>query len=510
MRSFLILSMLFLTFSGFQEAMAQAPQRFNYQGIARGSGGDPLASQNIGLRISILNGSPSGTAVYTETHQTTTNAYGLYTLAIGGGTAVNGNIETINWGSDDKYIRVEIDPAGSTNYTNIGTAQLLSVPYALYASSGGGGTPGPTGPAGPAGPQGPIGPQGPAGSGLTNGTQNHVVKFTGATTAGNSQIYDNDTNVGIGVTNPAAKLHISGSRDKDITLHPLLNNPSRHQAFIAQTSNTITNVVSNGVIGLASNSTVRNYGVVGLAVSSTDTSVNVGGEFIALNQMTNKLNIGVTATAIGSSFFNVGLIADGDVAGLFYGNTEVVGHSYVAGTMQVVGSMSKGGGTFKIDHPLDPENKYLYHSFVESPDMMNVYNGNVVTNAQGEAVITLPDYFSALNKDFRYQLTVVDEHQFAQARVNQKISGNQFTIKTDKPNIEVSWQITGIRQDKFAQAHPVVPEVEKEAAHKGYYLHAAEWGQPESKSIKSQIQMAHEAARTLYRSNTVPARVIQK
>ncbi|MCP9752284.1 hypothetical protein [Ferruginibacter sp. HRS2-29] len=156
---------------------------------------------------------------------------------------------------------------------------------------------------------------------------------------------------------------------------------------------------------------------------------------------------------------------------------------YFSGNVQVTGSIAKGSGTFKIDHPLDPANKYLYHSFVESPDMMNIYNGNVTTDAQGKAVVTLPSYFEAENKDFKYQLTIIDETQFVQVRIAKKITGNTFVIMTDKPNIEVSWEVTGVRQDKFANAHRVVPEVEKEKEFKGYYLHAKEWGLPDEKSI---------------------------
>jgi len=84
--------------------------------------------------------------------------------------------------------------------------------------------------------------------------------------------------------------------------------------------------------------------------------------------------------------------------------------------------LTKGSGSFKIDHPLDPAKKYLSHSFVESPDMMNVYNGNVTTDRHGFAIVTLPSYFEALNRDFRYQLTVIG--QFAQAIVAEEISHN--------------------------------------------------------------------------------------
>src|SRR5208283_4202061 len=120
---------------------------------------------------------------------------------------------------------------------------------------------------------------------------------------------------------------------------------------------------------------------------------------------------------------------------------------------EVIGTLSKGGGSFKIDHPLDPAGKYLYHSFVESPDMMNVYNGNVTTDKRGLATVVLPDYFGALNRDFRYQLTVIG--QFAQAMIGKEISHNRFTIRSNKPGVKVSWQVTGIRQDAYANAHRI-------------------------------------------------------
>lgn len=163
---------------------------------------------------------------------------------------------------------------------------------------------------------------------------------------------------------------------------------------------------------------------------------------------------------------------------------------YFNGNVNIIGSIAKGSGTFKIDHPLDPENKYLYHSFVESPDMMNIYNGNIVTDVQGYATVKLPDYFDALNKDFRYQLTVIGT--FAQAIVKEEISGNSFRIQTNEPNVKVSWQVTGVRQDKFAKAHPVVPEVEKEKENKGKYIHATEWGQPQTREINYEINHSAE------------------
>jgi hypothetical protein len=149
--------------------------------------------------------------------------------------------------------------------------------------------------------------------------------------------------------------------------------------------------------------------------------------------------------------------------------------------VDIIGTLSKGAGSFKIDHPLDPGNKYLYHSFVESPDMKNMYDGNITTNDAGLATVTLPNWFETLNRDFRYQLTVIG--QFAQAIVASEISGNQFSIRTDKPNVKVSWQVTGTRQDAFANAHRIQVEVEKAPADRGRYLYPELVGAPETARI---------------------------
>ena len=156
---------------------------------------------------------------------------------------------------------------------------------------------------------------------------------------------------------------------------------------------------------------------------------------------------------------------------LQYDNTSISGLGSVGlnGHLNVFGQLTKGGGAFKIDHPLDPYNKYLYHSFVESPDMMNIYNGNITTDEDGLASVTMPEYFSSLNKDFRYQLTVIGE--FAQAIIKNKIVDGQFVIQTDKPNIEVSWQVTGVRNDIFARENPIMVEVEKGEREKGSLLY---------------------------------------
>ena len=148
------------------------------------------------------------------------------------------------------------------------------------------------------------------------------------------------------------------------------------------------------------------------------------------------------------------------------GNVTITGNTYVNG------ALAKGSGSFVIDHPLDPENKLLYHSFVESPDVKNLYDGITTLDKNGEAVVELPDYFEALNKDFRYQAKGLDQPA-PDLYIKSEIKNNRFTIAGGPPSARVSWQVTGIRHDPHILAHPIVTEVEKgpdSLLDKGEYL----------------------------------------
>jgi hypothetical protein len=221
---------------------------------------------------------------------------------------------------------------------------------------------------------------------------------------------------------------------------------------------------NSGVAG----STVSGFGVSGIADDGDGMGVygsNLAEDSIAIYGIdTTQSSAGLVGIA------PYAVIANGSVlAGEFIGNVEVEG------------ALSKDSGSFKIDHPLDPANKYLYHSFVESPDMMNIYNGNVTTDAAGEAVVALPEWFETLNRDFRYQLTVLG--QFAQAIVSSKVANHQFSIQTDRPNVEVSWQVTGIRQDAWANAHRIPVEEMKPEKERGFYRHPELYNAAPEKSI---------------------------
>ncbi len=157
---------------------------------------------------------------------------------------------------------------------------------------------------------------------------------------------------------------------------------------------------------------------------------------------------------------------------------------YFNGNVNITGMLTKASGSFRIDHPLDPENMTLSHSFVESPDMMNIYNGNVCTDGDGKATIALPDWFEALNRDYRYQLTVIDDSDdFVQAKIAREVRDGSFDIRTSKPRTKVSWQVTGIRQDAYANANRVQVEEDKPEWARGRYLHPEAFGLTRARGI---------------------------
>jgi len=161
----------------------------------------------------------------------------------------------------------------------------------------------------------------------------------------------------------------------------------------------------------------------------------------------------------------------GETYGLYARNDSSSGYAgYFDGNVYVNGTLAKSAGSFKIDHPLDPANRYLMHSFVESPDMKNIYDGIVQLDQNGEAWVQLPGYFQALNRDFRYQLTPIGGPGPG-LYIASEIEDNRFQIAGGEAGLEVSWQVTGIRQDPYAEAYPIPVETMKPAEERGTYLH---------------------------------------
>ena len=223
---------------------------------------------------------------------------------------------------------------------------------------------------------------------------------------------------------------------------------------------------TSGVLGQA-NST-SGTGVTGWATSGTGSTIGVYGQ----SNSTSGKGIMGYASAITSTTYGV------------YGYTaSTSGYAgYFDGGVHVTGTLTKGSGAFKIDHPLDPQNKYLYHSFVESPDMKNIYDGVALLDINGEAWVQLPEWFDALNKDFRYQLTCLG--RFSQVYIAEEISHNRFKIAGGRSGQKVSWQVTGIRKDAYAEVHRIPVEEMKKPQEQGYYLHPDVYQQPEEKGIE--------------------------
>jgi len=225
------------------------------------------------------------------------------------------------------------------------------------------------------------------------------------------------------------------------------------------------------VVGLNAASSGFALGAAG--VSGSPAGVGIGG--LSGTCITSTCSvINGTAGAFYSSNNNGGFLLKGfsgpQGSDFLSGTSQVFsvdgqGNMTLAGNLTVTGNVSKGGGSFRIDHPLDPENKYLYHSFVESPDMMNIYDGIAILDERGEATVTLPEWFEALNQDFRYQLTCVGG--YAPVYVASEVSGNQFRVAGGRSGLKVSWQLTGIRHDAYANAHRIQVEVEKPASERG-------------------------------------------
>jgi len=263
----------------------------------------------------------------------------------------------------------------------------------------------------------------------------------------------NDGQVGIGTTSPTAQLQVVSKSDTAAAIDA--------EGFTAPSG---TN--EGGQAAISATGGDGDFGS-GNSASGGDGVVGQGGNGTSID--------GTGGVFYGGNLF--GTSGDGIFAEAGTGNAGTF-----QGNVVVSGTVSNNATSFRIDHPLDPANKYLSHSAVESPDMLNIYNGNVVTDANGDAVVELPEWFETLNRDFRYQLTVIG--QFAQGIISNEVANHQFSIKTDKPGVKVSWLVTGVRQDAWANAHRIPLEEQKNARERGHYLNPELYGAGEEAGIE--------------------------
>jgi hypothetical protein len=336
------------------------------------------------------------------------------------------------------------------------------------------------------------------------GTVGSIALFSGKSTIAKSVAFQKAGNIGIGTTTPTSPLTVNGSiqslaggftfpdntmqttaglttinHDGSLNGSGSANSPLTITVPLSLTENANQNVLTATApdegIALVGNNTSLGYGTGILGTSYNGNGVE--GEGLTTN------GVGVYGIGTGDYGFGVSGVEQqaGGIAVYGWGLSGYAWAGWFQGDVNITGNVSKSGGSFKIDDPLDPANMYLYHSFVESPDMKDMYDGTVTTDAAGDATVQLPEWFQALNSSFRYQLTPIG--QFAQAIVATEVENNQFTIKTDKPFVKVSWQVTGTRQDAWANAHRIPVEIDKPEDERGYYIHPELFGEGPEKSI---------------------------
>ena len=294
-----------------------------------------------------------------------------------------------------------------------------------------------------------------------------------------------DGKVGIGTISPEHPLHVqTGTGNRAI--YGLHTATSGVVSGVYGRSDSTDGI---GVYGEASATSGETYGVYGVSNSATGRGV------YGLAAAWDGTAIGVIGRSDSSNGYGVfgwgnNAFTSSSPYGVF-GQTAGQGYAvYARGRLAASGTKS-----FQIDHPLSPENAYLNHFCTEGPEPYNAYSGNVVTDAQGYAVVQLPDYFESINRDFRYQLTVIDSSDdFVLAKVVREIQNNRFVIRTSKPYVKVSWRVEAVRNDRWVQEYGYQTEQPKPAEHRGKYLHPELYGQPKEMGIHYRPELEREVA----------------
>ncbi|NOR45430.1 MAG: hypothetical protein GQ534_07570 [Candidatus Delongbacteria bacterium] len=243
------------------------------------------------------------------------------------------------------------------------------------------------------------------------------------------------------------------------------------------------------IYGDFSSNLLRFTANVGIGVDNTSYGLYVKDDYLAIYGDTD-----------GSSTYIYGVYGDADggttrsvsIYGSSASGTGTNWAGYFSGDINVTGTVVKSADQVKIDHPLDPENKFLYHADISSDKMTNIYHGNVILDNDGKATIKMAEWIEDINRDFRYQLTAIGAPG-PNLYISKKLSDNSFEISGGKAAMEVSWQLTGIRNDNYAKKNPLQLVKEKNSDEKGYYLHPTAYDKSEEMGIEFNIQKKMEA-----------------
>ncbi len=337
---FLLCTLVCMLISTF--VFAQVPQKFNYQGIARDAKGTPLVKQKMTLKLSVLATSDATFAEYEEIQMVTTNEFGLYTLQIGNGTPVSGEMKSVKWETGNKYIKVAIDPNGANNFVEAGTSQLLSVPYALYADKAGSSTNATHGET----RTGAVS----SNAAHVGGDANYITKFTALNTIGKSILYDNGSAIGIGTTSPVAgtKIHIydtnAGITEMRIQhTKPTLGGASRLSFF--NDANTAFTATANYAV--MNKQATNNTGIVGPGFANS--------KLFGFNNSQGSLlfstggNIGFGYYNQSNSTVTTRLFIDSTSGNVGLGNTSPGAKLEVTGQVKITGGTPGAGKVLTSD-----------------------------------------------------------------------------------------------------------------------------------------------------------------
>jgi hypothetical protein len=419
------------------QVLAATPTAVNYQGRLTNGSGSPVPDGNYTVVFTIYDAASGGTGRWSESQSVTTSS-GLFSVMLGSGSPITDSV----FSGTTRYlgIRVGTDPELAPR------TRLVTVPYAYRVAT----------------------VDGASGGSITG-------------------------NLGIGTASPQAKLHVSGEAEGLRIQGNGVGAPGGAYASFYDAAGSGIGYVGDGSSGDEDVYVTSYIGDVNLytpagAALTASASGNVGIG-TTTPQPTRKLDVSasepVLVAIFGRSTAETGEgvigVADGSFAYGVWGVSLSGEAGHFSGDVWVVGTLSKQAGLFKIDHPLDPANKYLNHSFVESPDMKNIYDGVVTLDVNGEALIQMPEWFGALNRDFRYQLTCIGG--YAPVYIAEGLHDNKFRIAGGTPNLAVSWQVTGIRQDAYANAHRIQVEEMKPNTERGFFLAPEVLGFPAEKQI---------------------------
>lgn len=418
-----LLNILLIFFWSCTAVFAQIPEMINYQAIARDANGNLLADRAVTLRLSLLEGSASGSAVYTETHAATTNSYGLFTLKIGDGTTTSGDFSTIDWGANSHFLQVELDPNGGSAYAIIGTSQLVSVPYALTAKT----------------VEQESQELNLAGNLLSITSGNSVnLNSVGPWSTSGTTITTSASNINLGTNGSAARLTVRSDMwmlDATSSLkmvHEVASNGAARSLWYGPNGNDnvrltwISGAEDNGFIVARNSSGVDRASLY--SSSSNTGAVRTYGpnnnQNASLSWLSGTNNHGYIAARDAGGNVEAGIYVNASGSGIVFGDTK----------------------NFRMEHPTQPDLEIWYAS-LEGPEAA-AYERGTGTLINGKASITFSDHFQMVCDDEKMTvvLTPLSGKSKGLAVIRKSASGFEVTeLMGGKGNYSFDWEVKAVR-----------------------------------------------------------------